>query len=208
MPQKTPSTDPSPDVRGGAEAARTMIIDAAVEFLWDNPYRDLTAGRLMAQTGLSRPAFYQYFRNVQDLIQKLLLELQAEMVAASSPWLTSDAPRGDALRTSLGGIVEVCVRRGPVFRAIVEAAPTDQDLEASWNQFMQAWDEAVRSRIILEQSQGLIDRTLDAASIAHALNRLDAALLVDGFGRRDQSDPEKVLDTIHTIWMRLLYGRP
>ena len=205
MTEKNSTPSKAEDVRAGSDKARTMIMDAAVEFLWDHPYRELTAGKLMEQTGLSRPAFYQYFKNVQDLIQKLLLDLQTEMVSVSSPWLTTDAPRRKALWETLGGIVEVCVRNGPVFRAIVEAAPTDQELESAWNAFMQGWDEAVSARIKLEQSQGAIDQSIDGPSMAHALNRLDAALLVDGFGRRDQADPEHVLKTIHTIWMRSLY---
>ena len=206
----TEHTTPSggKDVRSGPDRARTMIADAAVEFLWDHPFRELTAGALMEQTGLSRPAFYQYFRNVNDLVQKLLFELQGRMMTAASPWLDSDAPRREALRDTLGGIIDICVERGPVFRAIVEAAPMDEELEASWNEFMEAWDEAVSARIRFEQDQGIIDSRIDAPTMAHALNRLAAALLVDGFGRRDQSDPTVVLHTLHTIWTRLLYGSP
>ena len=199
------ATSPAGNVRTGPQDIRQKIMDAAVDFLWDHPFRELNAGVLMKRTDLSRPAFYQYFRNVNDLVQKLLLELQTEMVTVSSPWLTSDEPRDEALRRSLGGIIEICVRRGPVFRTIVEAAPMDQELETAWNAFLRAWDEAVASRIKLEQSRGLIDDAVDARSMAHALNRLDAALLVDGFGRRDQADPQKVLSTLHTIWMRSLY---
>ncbi|MCP4835208.1 MAG: TetR/AcrR family transcriptional regulator [Phycisphaera sp.] len=188
-----------------ADAARAMIVDAAVAFLWDRPFRELKAGELMKDTGLSRPAFYQYFNSVHDLILQLLVELGTEMMQVASPWLTTDDERSEALRCSLGGIVEVCVRRGPVFRAIVEAAPLDEDLEAAWSGFMQGWDDAVSDRIRLEQAQGLIMDDLDADAIAHALNRLDATLLVDGFGRRPQADPDQTLDTLLTIWSRTLY---
>ena len=188
-----------------ADDAKASIVDAAVDFLWDQPFRELTTGELMRRTGLSRPAFYQYFRNLHDLIRTLLIDLQVEMVTASGPWLTSDEERSSALEASLAGVIEVCVRRGPVLRAVVEAAPMDLALEKAWDEFMQRWDGAVASRIVAEQQQGLIDPELDPLEIAHALNRLDAALLVNGFGRRDQDDPKAILRTLHLIWMRTLY---
>ena len=65
------------------EAVVDRIIAAAIEFLWDRPYRELTAGELMQRTGLSRPAFYQYFRNVNDLVTTLLEDLLTAMVEAA-----------------------------------------------------------------------------------------------------------------------------
>lgn len=189
-----------------ADQARGTIIDAAIEFLWDHPVRELTAGKLMRKTGLSRPAFYQYFSNVPELIRTLLSDLQVEMVAASGPWLNSNDERATALEESLAGVIEVCVRRGPLFRAVFEAAPQDPELEQAWSDFMHRWDGAVASRIVAEQGLGLIDPKLDPLAIAHALNAMDAILLVQGFGRRDQANPKSTLRTLHTIWMRTLYN--
>lgn len=190
-----------------ADEARATIVDAAIEFLWDHPVRELTAGELMKKTGLSRPAFYQYFSNVPELIRTILVDLQVEMVAASGPWLNSNDERSTALEKSLAGVIEVCVRRGPLFRAVFEAAPQDPDLERAWNDFMHRWDGAVAARIVAEQGLGIIDPKLDPMSIAHALNAMDAILLVQGFGRRNQANPKSTLRTLHTIWMRTLYNQ-
>ncbi|MEE2972455.1 MAG: TetR/AcrR family transcriptional regulator [Planctomycetota bacterium] len=192
---------------GTAKAAKTSIVEAAVEFLWDHPVRELTAGELMRRTGLSRPAFYQYFRSVNDLMRTLLIDLQTEMLTVAAPWFDSDQERELAIERSLAGIIDVCVRRGPVFRAVAEAAPFDPALEKAWGEFMQRWDGAVASQIVAEQGRGLIDPDLDAVQVARSLNRLDAAMMVDEFGRRDQADPHVVLQTLHAIWTRTLYAR-
>ena len=170
------------------------------------PVRELTAGELMRRTGLSRPAFYQYFRSVNDLMRTLLIDLQTEMLTVASPWFDSEQDREEAIERSLAGIIEVCVRQGPVFRAVAEAAPLDPALEKAWDEFMQRWDGAVAAQIVAEQGRGLIDRDLDAVQVARCLNRLDAAMMVDGFGRRDQADPRVVLRTLHAIWTRTLYA--
>ena len=94
---------------------------------------------------------------------------------------------------------------GPVLRAIAEAAPHDERLERAWLALLADWDDAIAERIEAEQRAGLVP-PFDAWSMARALNRLDAAVLIDSFGRRPQADPEAVLDTVHRIWSSALYG--
>ena len=186
--------------------ARDRIIAAAIEFLWDRPYRELTAGELMQRTGLSRPAFYQYFRNVNDLVTTLLEDLLTAMVEAAGPWFASDENPIEDLRTSLSGVAGVCQTHGPVFRAVVEAAPLDAELEQAWSAFMTSWDESVATRIRSQQELGLVDARLDPDRIARTFNQMDAAVLVEAFGRRPQADLDEVVDALHMIWTRTLYG--
>ena len=175
--------------------------------LWKRPIRDLSIASIMDGTGLSRPAFYQYFSNVHSLIEQLLADLEVELVAAATPWFTASGDSKPALRISLGGIIAVCVENGPVFRAISESAPLDPRLEIAWADFLGRWDDAVTQRIELEQRAGTIG-PLDGRAIAVALNRLDAAMLVAEFGRRPLGDPEAVLDTLYHIWLKTLYPSP
>ena len=174
-----------------------------VDLLWDRPIRDLSIVMIMRGTGLSRPAFYQYFRNIPDLIEELLVDLEVEMNEAAVAWFVAEGAAKDEIRESLGGIVDVCRSHGPVFRAISESAPHDSRLEAAWSKFMGGWDHSVEERILKGQAEGFY-RDGDAAMIARALNRMDAEILIDGFGRRTQRDPEVVLETLYTVWSRTL----
>jgi AcrR family transcriptional regulator len=207
MPVTSPVSESSLRRRRTPGAARQEILDQVIDMLWERPIRDLSTTSIMNGTGLSRPAFYQYFPNVHNLVEQLLADLEVELVTAAMPWFTASGDSRAALRESLRGIIAVCVQNGPVFRAISESAPLDARLEIAWAAFMGRWDDAVSDRIALEQKAGTIS-PLDGRAIAVALNRLDASTLVAEFGRRPQGDPTAVLDTLYHIWIKTLYTEP
>lgn len=161
----------------------------------------------MGDTPLSRPAFYQYFSDLHELIETLLGDVGAVMHQTANPWINGEGEPIAALRKSLKGVVQTCVDHGPVFRAISEAAPLDQRLEQTWSAFMGLWDDQVEARIKSQQQEGLISKSINARRIANALNSLDATLLIEQFGRRPQGDPNAVLETLHHVWVSTLYGR-
>lgn len=164
----------------------------------------------MAATPLSRPAFYVYFEDVHELIEVLLGEIEQSMHAAAASWLGGpcDDVEGTRarLREGLAGIVDACVTHGPLFRAISEAAPLDPRLERAWSRFMRRWDEGVAARIRLEQEAGLVSRSLDASEVAYALNRLDSAMLIDRFGKKQRrGEAKRTLDLMLGFWNAILY---
>jgi AcrR family transcriptional regulator len=210
---KKDSGFPEPSTRGSnranrhtEEEARREIVDALVRYLETHAFRDLTVGELMAGTTLSRPAFYQYFTDLHALMESLLTEVETVMHSTTNPWILGKGEPIAALRTSLGGVVQTCVDHGPLLRAVADAAPLDPRLEVAWSAFMGRWDDEVSARIEAHQEAGLIRASLDARSMANALNALDAAVLVAEFGRHPQGDAEVVLDTLHAIWVGALYG--
>ena len=186
------------------EEARDEITRCAVEFLEERPFRELTVAKLMAGTTLSRPSFYQYFTDLHDLILTLLGEIEDDMRATANPWIQGEGEPVEALWESLGGVVRTTAANGPVLRAVYEAAPLDARLESAWGAFMGRWDESVEARIRAQQDAGLIP-PLDARLMAVALNKLDASMLISSFGRHPQVDPERVLATLHHIWVGALY---
>lgn len=190
-----------------SERTRQAILDAATRFVRLRPFRDLTVATLMAGAGLSRSAFYQYFADLHELIELLLSEVEAIMHQTANPWISGEGEPVAALRESLRGVVQTCVDHGPIFRAVAEAAPLDERLERAWSAFMRRWDNAVEARIKVQQRDGLIAKSLNARSVANALNALDASVLIAEFGRRPQGDPAAVLETLSMVWVRTLYGQ-
>ena len=187
------------------DEARRAIKDSARRFLLDRPFRDLTVAELMAGTPLSRPAFYQYFKDLHHLILSLLEEIETVMHQTANPWLAGEGEPIAALRESLRGVVETCFAHGPVIRAVSEAAPLDDKLERAWNEFMGRWDDAVEARILVQQEEGLIP-AFDARRMAVALNRMDAAVMIAEFGKHSKGNAVEVLATEHRIWVGALYG--
>lgn len=192
--------------RHTAHDARREITEAAVRFLWDRPFRDLTVGELMAATTLSRPAFYQYFNDLHHLLESLLGEVEAAMRQTANPWLAGEGEPVAALRASLNGVVRTTMENGPVLRAVSEAAPLDPRLERAWSAFMRVWDDATTARIEAQQAAGLV-APFDARAVARALVAMNEKVVITLFGRQPQGDPEVALDTLHHIWVHALYGR-
>lgn len=195
---------PVPKV-GKSERTRAAILDAALAFLWSRPFREMTVSSLMARTGVSRSAFYQYFNDLHELMETLLDMLQDEIFDAVEPWLVSVGDPVARLHESLSGLVGVCYRRGPFLRAISDAATTDKRLEKAWKQFLAQFDDAVCTRIEADQKEGLIP-DFEARPVAFALNRLDAYTLIQAFGQRPRSRPEPVRESLARIWISTLYG--
>ena len=80
---------PQPSLKiGKSERTRAAILNAALDFIWSHPFRDMTVNSLMAPTGVGRSAFYQYFKDLHEVMETLLDMLQDEIFAAvSGPWL-------------------------------------------------------------------------------------------------------------------------
>ena len=190
---------------GKSERTRAAILNAAIDFLWSHPFRDMTVNSLMASTGVGRSAFYQYFKDLHELMEILLDALKNDVMAATRPWFTGVGDPVVLLNASLDGLVEVCYQQGPILRATTDAAPTDERLEKAWEQFVKEFNDGVTARIEADQAQGLIP-DFDARPVAIAINLMDAYTLIEAFGRRPRSKREPVKEALVRIWISTLYG--
>ena len=198
------SPQPVPRI-GKSERTRAAILDAALEFIWSHPFRDMTVNALMASTGLSRSAFYQYFNDLHGLMESLLDMLKDEVYAGTGPWFEGTGDPVILLNESLSGLVDVCYRLGPILRSANDAAATDEKYEKVWKQFIEQFDDAVTTRIEADQEQGLMP-DFDARPVAEALNRLDVYMLHDAFGQHPRKQPEPVYEALARIWISTLYS--
>jgi AcrR family transcriptional regulator len=197
---------PEPRLRiGRAERTRAEILDAAFEFLWSRPFRDMTVESLMATTSISRSAFYRHFEDVHELMETLVTTLESEILGAASPWFSENGDPVALLYETLAEEVRICYRRGPFLKAISDAAGTDTRLEAAWNQLFDRFDDAVSERIAADQALGLI-AAFESRPVAVALNRVDAYTFIGAFGQRPRSRPEQVLEGNARVWISTLYG--
>lgn len=187
-----------------AALTKAAIIDAGRGFLETRPFRDLTVGGLMRLTDHSRPTFYMYFNDLHGLIEALLDEVKVGIIEGAQPWLLGEGDPVDDLQQSLTALVEVGHARGTILRAVADAAPSDARLEQVWEAFWGALDEVVSARIAKDQAKGLIPE-FDPQPVARALNRMDAGILIQSFGRVEKADKQAVLEAILRIWVSTLY---
>ena len=188
-----------------SDRTRATILNAALDFLWSRPFREITVTSLMSSTSLSRSAFYQYFSDLHEVMDALLNILQEEIFAAAAPWISGVGDPVALIEEALAGLIRVCYQRGPFLRAITDAAASDKRVEEAWRQFLGGFDDAASSRIEADQKQGLTPE-FDARPVAFALNRLDAYTLVQAFGQRPRSRPEPIREALARVWISTLYG--
>jgi AcrR family transcriptional regulator len=198
------SPEPKPKITK-SDRTRAAILDAALEFIWSRPFRDMTVNSLMATTDLSRSAFYQYFDDIHHLMETLLDMLAAEIFISVRPWLEGTGDPVQLMSEALDGLINTCYRQGPFLKAVSDAASTDTRFEKIWSQFLTGFDDAGAARIEADQAQGLIPE-LDARPVIFALNRLNAYGIIGAFGQRPRKQPEPLREAITRIWISTLYG--
>jgi AcrR family transcriptional regulator len=177
---RRPVVNPEPIARiGQAERTRAAILDAAFEFLWSRPFRDMTVNALMEQIPQGRTAFYKYFDDIHGVMAALLKNLESEILEGAGTWLSDDGDPVALLYESLAAEVQIGYRYGPFIKAVSDAAGTNAELEDEWNWLLDRFDEAVS----------------------------DAAMYIRKFGHRPRSRPQPVQDAITRVWISTLYGQ-
>jgi AcrR family transcriptional regulator len=189
------------------EEAEAEILDAAEKLLRKLPFRDLTVDQVMAHTGLSRPSFYQYFRDLHHLVTRLVQDVGRELFPASNRWFKGKGDPITDLREAYDGIVQVWLKHGPVLRAVSDAATHDRALEQAYRGLMDGFIRSTVARINAEARRGRLLRPLDAAGTGAALIWMGERYLNEKLGRFPQENPQRVVDTLVAIWERVLYGR-
>ncbi|MCX2978915.1 TetR/AcrR family transcriptional regulator [Candidatus Marimicrobium litorale] len=190
---------------GRTERARAEIQNAAIQFLWSRPFRDLTVDRLMQQTAFSRAAFYYHFTDLHELMETLLSSLEAKIMEGGSPWLYDDGDPVALLCDSLAAEVQLCFKHGPMLKAISDAAGADERLERAWYGMLGRFDAAVSKRIRDDQALGLVD-AFDPELLAISLNQSNTALYVRAFGQKPRRQPGPVLEVVLRVWISSIYG--
>jgi AcrR family transcriptional regulator len=188
------------------ENTRREILAAAERFLRERPYRELSVEEMMADTGLTRTSFYRHFDDLASLVLAVLQDVGNELYEVAQRWVRSSSNGELAAREGLEGIVDFFARHGPLLRAIAEAAHHDDEIERVYGGYLKMFDELVERALSELLAAGKVSG-LDAHETARALNHMNERYLLDSFGRKPAADRERVLETLTTIWRRVLYGQ-
>jgi len=206
--------DRGPRRRRRPEEAERTIMAAGRAFLEERPFREMTVEGVMVRTGLSRPAFYAYFRDRYDLVTRLLEGVGGLLFALDWRWLSGGAEGGDArevLVDALRAGSQTFVEYGPVLRAIADAAGYDARVEQVYRYgLIERLVAAVAERISRDVEAGVSPDGLDPEQTARALVLMTERYLLDAFGRPDRRPSRResavVFGTLEEIWVRTLYG--
>jgi TetR/AcrR family transcriptional regulator, ethionamide resistance regulator len=186
------------------EEAEREILEAAEQVIRQRPWHEVTVERVMAETTLSREAFYAYFRDRNELIARLAQRLREQIDAYGDLWR---AGTGDVFadgRAALEGLVSLYAEHGAVLRALADAAGQDPDAGRVWRAFVEAGDARSAQRISEDIRRGLIPK-LDPNATARALCAMNREYLFQVVVGNPKADLDAVVHTLHAIWWRTLY---
>lgn len=190
------------------ESTRRQILAAADRFLRERPYRELSVDVVMAETGLTRTAFYRHFDDVTDLVLRLFADVNEELFEVAERWAaTVGAGYPTPGQEGLAGTVDFYVRHGPLMRAIAEAAVTDERIELAYHGSTDAFIELTSDALARMVEAGLLD-VPDPRALGRAMTLMNQAYLLAEFGREPQGDPQVALSTLQNVWLRLAAPLP
>ena len=170
----------------------------------------------MARTGLSRPAFYAYFKDRYEVITRLLEGIGGVLFAVDRRWLVGGETGGrkEARAALVEGLyrgTETFATYGPVLRAIADAATQEARVEEVYRfGLIERQIAAVATRISRDVESGASPPYLDPEETACALVLMTERYLLDAFGnpsdRPSGAGKAKVAETVAEVWVRTLYG--
>jgi AcrR family transcriptional regulator len=207
------SGERGPRRRRRPEEAERTILAAGRAFLEERPFREMTVEGIMVRTGLSRPAFYAYFRDRYDLVTRLLDGVGGLLFALDWRWLSGESGGDEAKRVLVEALragSQTFLEYGPVLRAISDAAGYDARVEQVYRYgLIERLISAVAERVSRDVASGASPARLDPGETARALVLMTERYLLDAFGRPEQRlsrrEREAVFGTVEEIWVRTLY---
>jgi TetR/AcrR family transcriptional regulator, ethionamide resistance regulator len=203
MANMSTRAESAPLTRRSREEIEEAVRHATLELAEQLPFKDLTVDQIARAAGLSRTAFYFYFRGKHDLLRAAMEEVADEAFTEADRWWHGEGEPKALIRASIEGVVTVYLRHANLMRVGQEVAMYDQEMGGLWQELMERFITATAEHLRREQAAGRL-RPLDpdatAESLVWMVERCNYVYL--GLGRRP---PGQVIETLTAIWFHALY---
>jgi AcrR family transcriptional regulator len=199
-----------PAQAGSAEAPRRSreeiedaVREATLELAEQLSFKDVTVDRIARAAGISRTAFYFYFRGKEELLRAAIEEATEEAFQQTDRWWHGEGHPRELIRTAVAGVVEVYRRNERLMRVVQEVSTYNAEMAELWQQSIGRFIAATADHLAAERAAGRL-RPLDPAAAAESLvwmtERCNYMYL--SLGRRS---PEEEIETLTEIWYHALY---
>lgn len=162
---------------------------------------ELPVEEIATRAGISRTAFYFYFRNKRELLMRLAEDVAELLYAEAEAWWSAGGDGERQLRDALRSVVSLYERHGILLRAVVETSAYDPVVAGFWRAVVERFVEATRARI---EADGL---PVPAGPTAFALCWMTERACYQWIVRdEDVTDPD-FLEGLTGVWVGAVYGR-
>jgi TetR/AcrR family transcriptional regulator, ethionamide resistance regulator len=187
------------DKRAAIEAA---VLSATEALLSEGAsYAELNIEKIATRAGISRTAFYFYFRDKRELLMRITAEVNGQLMAAAETWWSGDAD----LRAALARIAELYREHDALLRAVVEVSTYDEEVAVYWRGLVGRFVDATRERIEAEQAAGRAQPG-PAGPMAFALVWMVERSFYELRVQDEPVDPTELVDALGAVFTRSVYG--
>ena len=189
------------------EAVEARVLEATEALLSEGAsYAELRIEQIARRAGISRTAFYFYFRDKRELLIRLTEDVADQLYAEAEAWWSGDGEGAAELRAALAQVIGLYRQHGLLLRAVVEASAYDEPTAALWRALLDRFVDASRRRIEAEQAAGRIG-PLPAEQTAFALSWMTERACYQQIVRGGNLDDADFVDALVRVWVGSLYGR-
>jgi TetR/AcrR family transcriptional regulator, ethionamide resistance regulator len=197
------SAQPSTAKRAQVQAA---VLQATEDLLAQGgSFADLKIERIAAGAGISRTAFYFYFRDKRELLMRLCEDVTSALYEEADAWFSGDTMTRTEVREALMRVATLYDDHGPLLRAITEVATYDEELAGFWRALLQRFADATSKRIEAEQQAGRAG-DMAPAPTAFSLVWMTERTLYEHMVQNGGQDLEALVDAMAGVWTRAVYG--
>ncbi len=183
------------------------VLEATEELLAaGGSFSELKIERIATSAGISRTAFYFYFKDKRELLMRLAEDITGELYGQADAWFSGDdgAPE-DQVSEALEAIAQLYFEHGPLLRAIVEVSTYDEEIAVFWRALLQRFADATQSRITTEQEAGRAP-AMPAAATAFALVWMTERTFYQQMVQGAPIAREDLVAALNGVWLRSVYG--
>lgn len=196
--------------RSDTQTARRQAIEASVlqateELLAEgSSFAELGVERIARRAGISRTAFYFYFRDKRELLMRLTEDVSALLYDEADVWWSGAGDGAAEMTRALHQIAALYQEHGALLSAIVEVSTYDDEVAAFWRSLVRRFVAATQERIDAEQAAGRAP-AMPAGATAFALTWMTERSFYQ-LGREASIDRDELVDALAGVWLRAVYG--
>jgi TetR/AcrR family transcriptional regulator, ethionamide resistance regulator len=188
-------------------AVQSAVLAATAELLGEGvSYADLNIERIATRAGISRTAFYFYFRDKRELLLRLTEDVTDELYRQGDIWFSGAGEPTAEVAEALGKVGALYREHGAVLRAIVQAAATDDEVAVFWHAIVDRFVDATAQRIEALRAEGGTVVTEDARASAFALCWMIERAFNQQLVLGEPIAQEALVDALSGIFVRAVYG--
>ncbi len=203
MASLTRRTEAQTEKRAAVEAA---VLEATETLLvGGRSYADLTIEDIARGAGISRTAFYFYFRDKRELLMRLTEDVAEGLYAEADAWWSGGEDGREDLERALAIVIALYREHGVLLRAVVEASAYDEAVAGFWRALVGRFVEASRRRIEDEQARGAMT-AVPAEATAFALTWMTERACYQRLAKGGDLTDDFQAGLVH-VWVAALYGR-